>query len=74
VKLEEGIKLTSIDPKDIKIESLDVNGHKKQQFDFMGLKAVIMKVYFREKYLKKRGLLELSAEIEEGLAEEEITY
>jgi preprotein translocase subunit SecD len=33
-----------------------------------------MKVHFREKYLKKKGILDLSAEVEEGLAEEEISY
>lgn len=33
-----------------------------------------MKIQFREKYLKKRGILELSAEIEESLADEEIIY
>lgn len=38
------------------------------------LKGVILKIHFREKYLKKKGILELSAEIEEGLAEDEITY
>ena len=36
--------------------------------------GVIVKVHFREKHLKKKGILDLSAEIEEALAEEEITY
>jgi hypothetical protein len=35
---------------------------------------MIMKVYFREKHLKKTGVLELSAEIEEELSESDIDF
>ena len=70
------IKLESIDPKSIKMESVDLkkNGMAGKQFDISGIKGVIVKIHFREKYLKKKGILDISAEIEEGLAEEEIDY
>lgn len=48
----EEIKLTAIDPKSIKVENIDLN-KAKNQFNINGLKGVIVKVYFREKYLKK---------------------
>lgn len=33
-----------------------------------------MKAYFREKHLKKTGVLELSAEVEEELADSDIDF
>jgi tRNA G10 N-methylase Trm11 len=33
-----------------------------------------MKVHFRDKYLKKKGILDIAAELEESLAEEEFTF
>jgi hypothetical protein len=78
---EETIQLKSIDPKDIKITNIDLKGEKVGgssnlggKFDPGLIKEIIVKVHFREKYLKKRGILELSAELEETLAEEEIQY
>lgn len=70
----EEITLKSIDPKDIKMESVDLTGANKNRFNIGGIKDVIVKIHFRDKYLKKKGILDLAAEIEEGLAEEEIGY
>jgi hypothetical protein len=39
-----------------------------------GIKNLIMKVFFREKYLKNQDILELAAEFEELLGEAEINY
>lgn len=33
-----------------------------------------MKVHFREKYLNKKGILDLSSEVEEILSDEEVDY
>ncbi|CDW80050.1 UNKNOWN [Stylonychia lemnae] len=72
---EDTIKLRSIDPKEIKMESIDISGKNGgQRFNIDGLKGVIVKVHFRDKHLKKKGILDISAEVEEQLAEEEITY
>ena len=40
-----------------------------KQFNMKQITNIIMKVHFREKYLKKEDILELSAAIEEELAE-----
>jgi hypothetical protein len=68
--------LESIDPKTIKMESIDLKGSNMagKGFDVTGLNKVIVKIHLREKYLKKKGVLELSSEIEELLAEEEVSY
>lgn len=72
---ESGFKMQEIDPSEIKITPIDIKGQgKKSNIDISGIKGVIMKVHFRDKYLKKRGILELSAEIEESFGEEEFDY
>lgn len=79
----DGIKVRSIDPKSIKLENLDFSAvgggagrmsGDERKFDVSQIKSVIVKVHFREKYLKKKGALELSAELEELLVEQELAY
>lgn len=70
---DERIELRSIDPSELGIKSIDLGG-KKGGFNIDGIKNIIMKVYFREKHLKKTGILELSAKFEEELAESEIDF
>lgn len=75
---QDEIKMTSIDPSEIKVESIDLknSGIRRENtgFDISSLKNVIIKVHFREKYMKKKGILDLTSEVEEGLQEEEIQY
>lgn len=72
------IKLESIDPKKLNMQTINfrdgTNTMGGKAFDVSQINKVIVKIHFRDKYLKKSGAYELSAEMEEILGEEEVDY
>ena len=66
------IELKSIDTKSIKVENMGGGG----PFGNIGnaLKELVMKLHFRDKYMKKKGIEEMTAELEDELTEAEFEY
>ncbi len=70
----DDIKVESIDPKKIGLESIDLKGGAAPNFNINQIKNIMVKIHFRYKYLDKKDVLELASELEEKLSYEEVTY
>ncbi len=71
---EDGDQMIRLEPADIKVESIDLKKQKGGGIDPRQIMNLFVKVYIRDKVLKKKDIYTVVAELEEELAEEEMDF
>ncbi len=61
-------------PEEMGIKVTDMTEQARNSLNFGGIKAKFMKVFIRQKLLKDKDILEISAELEEKLSDEDFDY